>query len=116
MSLEPAAELTSNPTFGPQLYVGRGGFRIGKGYLAAWNFPFPSATIHIHRDGIIVRYPFKNELQLPRANISAVEIKRRLIFKVISLRHNRPDLPPYILFLSFDLARLDAALLAAGYL
>lgn len=95
-----------------------GGSRVGQGFLWSVNWTWPFVTLEVASDGLSLRTP-RRRYRFGRESIVGL----RLVgpawappgFHGIAIVHALPDVPPYIVFWSFDRNALVAALRSEGY-
>ena len=95
-----------------------GGSRVGRSYLWSVNWTRPFATLEVAADGLSLRNPTRC-YRFERESIRALRlVGPRWVprgFHGLAIVHVRPEIPPYVVFWSFDRDALVSALQSEGY-
>ena len=93
----------------------RGGIRVGSSYWLAANWTVPFAELRLSQDTVTLRYPFNNEINIQKNDITRINKKRGIFSAGVQMVHSVETIQPYILFWTFQPDQVSEAFRNMGY-
>ena len=95
-------------------FIQRGGARIGASFWGAFNATWPFAKLTVEESGIQVSVLFRRYSFSP-ASVRRLSTYSGVFSRGLLVEHTVADYPPFVLFWSFALPELTAALQQRGF-